>query len=71
MEGVKKLSGVVESKNSKKVKKATPLAALCLLLSFWHRVFSALLSRRAENCKLSSVVDMVLAVFFRLLFLSQ
>jgi hypothetical protein len=34
-------------------------------------VFSALLSRRAENCKLSSVVDMVLAVFFRLLFLSQ
>jgi hypothetical protein len=34
-------------------------------------VFSALLSRRAENCELARVVDMVLAVFFRPLFLSQ
>jgi hypothetical protein len=70
MAGVKNWSGLVESKNSKKVI-GTPLAALCLLLSLWHRVFSALLSRRAENCELASLVDMVLAVFFLPLFLSQ
>jgi hypothetical protein len=45
MEGAKKWSGLVESKNSKKVN-GTPLAALCLLLSLWHpRVFCALVAQ--------------------------